>query len=241
MADKTINTLIVDDERLARDELRELLSEHSDIQVIAEAGNADEAMARIEDCQPDLIFLDIQMPGKSGFELLAQLGPGPLVIFVTAYDEYAVRAFETSAIDYLLKPVEPARLAKALKRARIDYHSRSFSEAPLAAEDKVFLKDGERCWYLPLSDIGLMESVGNYTQIRLSDGKPLIRRSLNQLESRLPPALFFRASRQHIVNLAHVERVDTAVNGNLELVLRDGRAVELSRRQSQLFRESQSL
>jgi two-component system LytT family response regulator len=178
----TKKAIIIDDERLARNELRKLLAEHSEIEIIAEAANAEEGKQKIEELQPDLIFLDIQMPGKTGFDLLTELERAPHVIFTTAYDEYALKAFEVNALDYLLKPVEPKRLADALlKLENIEEKENAQGgeqgipqRGILTDHDQVFVKDGERCWFVKLADIRLFESVGNYAKVYFSNNKPLI-------------------------------------------------------------------
>jgi two-component system, LytTR family, response regulator len=235
-----MRALIIDDERLARAELRRLLIAHPDIEVVAEARNGTEALTLIASLSPDVIFLDVQMPGMSGFELLEQLDEPPQVIFTTAFDRHAVQAFTANALDYLLKPIAADRLAAALAKLQRVVHSQpSATVKPLL--DRVFVRDGDRCWLVQLSDIVLLESEGNYTRLFFGKDKPLISRSLATLEERLDPALFFRASRQHMVNLKAIEKVDTNVAGNLIVTLRGGHAVEMSRRQSLRLREVLSL
>ncbi|MFM1931609.1 MAG: hypothetical protein RL226_912 [Bacteroidota bacterium] len=239
-----MKTIVIDDERLARKELIQMLTAFDFIEVVAEAGDIDEAMELIDTHQPELIFLDIQMPGGSGFDLLNKLDLVPRVIFVTAYDEYALRAFEVNALDYLLKPVEPQRLASAL--GRIQNPVPKDSEATprksfLGPDDQIFIKDGEKCWFVPLSDIRLFESEGNYVRVYFKEYKPLILRSLNQLEERLDETHFFRAGRKHIVNLDWVESIEPWFSGGLKCTLRDGKEIEVSRRQSARFRELRSL
>lgn len=223
-----MNALIVDDERLARAELRRLLTAHPEVVIVGEARNGDEALELIAKLAPDLVFLDIQMPGMTGFDLLARLEDVPQVIFTTAYDKHAVQAFEANAVDYLLKPIAPARLAAALEKVRPK------SAAPL---DRVFVRDGDRCWLVPLADIILLASEGNYTRLHFGAERPLILRSLAHLEERLDPAIFFRASRQHIVNLKAIKRVAPGVADNLVVTLTGGHEVEMSRRQSARLRE----
>jgi two-component system LytT family response regulator len=200
--------------------------------------------------QPDLIFLDIQMPGKTGFDMLAELERAPEVIFTTAYDEYALKAFEVNALDYLLKPIEPKRLADALQKLdQVEdrpYLSGSAegqlaNRGSLGENDQVFVKDGERCWFVKLSDIRLFESVGNYAKVFFGTNKPLILKSLNALEERLDSRLFFRANRKHIVNLRMIEKVEPYFNGGLLLELRGGEKIEVSRRQAVRFKEMMSL
>jgi len=228
-----MKALIVDDERLARTELRRLLAQHPEIEIAGEARNGEEALALSGQLSPDLLFLDIQMPQMSGFDLLERLDDVPQVIFTTAYDAYAIKAFEVNALDYLMKPIAPARLAAALSKVR----PRS---GPTRLE-RVFVRDGDRCWIVALPDIFLLESEGNYTRVCFNGQRPLIRRSLNALETQLDPAVFFRANRQQILNLKWIDKVDLGVAGGLSVTLRGGRAVEMSRRQSGRLREILSL
>jgi len=246
----SLRTLIVDDERLARRELRRLLEPHNDVTVVAEAANADEAEAALKEHDPDLLLLDVQMPGDSGFDLLERLDAVPHVVFVTAYDEYAIRAFEVNALDYLVKPVEPERLERAIetvqqRAAETTPHAvvSEGDESPqtLTADDQVFVKDGERCWFVQLADVRLFEAAGNYTRLYFDGEEPLIHRSLSYLENRLDPDRFFRASRQHILNLRWVDDVTPWSKGKLKATLEDGTEVELSRRRSRAFREQLSL
>jgi two-component system LytT family response regulator len=242
-----MRAIIIDDERLARAELRKLLQEFPEVEVIDEAVNAEEGILKIESQNPDLIFLDIQMPGKSGFDLLAALDHAPQVIFTTAYDEYALKAFEVNALDYLLKPVEPKRLADAIQKldsAEAGNLSNAYSNTDasrlLTGNDQVFVKDGERCWFVKLSDIRLFESVGNYAKIYFGPNKPLILKSLNALEERLDEKVFFRASRKHIVNLHLIDKIEPYFNGGLLLELKGGEKIEVSRRQTVKLKEMMS-
>jgi two-component system LytT family response regulator len=210
-----------------------LLAAHPEVEIAGEARDGEEALALAAQLSPDLLFLDIQMPQMSGFDLLDRLEDVPQVIFTTAYDAYAIKAFEVNALDYLMKPIAPARLAAALAKVR----PRS---APVRLE-RVFVRDGDRCWIVALPDISLLESEGNYTRVHFNGQRPLIRRSLNTLEGQLDPAMFFRANRQEILNLKWIEKVDLGVAGGLSVMLRGGRAVEMSRRQSGRLREVLSL
>jgi two-component system LytT family response regulator len=228
-----MKALVIDDERLARLELRRLLGAHPEVEIVGEARGGEEALALIPKLGPDVIFLDIQMPGMSGFDLLERLEDLPQVIFTTAYDEYALKAFEVNALDYLLKPVAPARLAAALARVR--------PRTEPARLEQVFVRDGDRCWIVRLPDIFLLESEGNYTRVHFASERPLIRRSLNALEDQLDPAMFFRAGRKEIVNLKWIQKVDISVAGGLVVTLRGGRTIEMSRRQSTKLREILSL
>ncbi len=239
--------IIIDDERLARNELKKLLTEYPEIEIIDEAANVDEGIQKIEALNPDLIFLDIQMPGKTGFDLLRELNRTPEVIFTTAYDEYALRAFEVNALDYLLKPIEPKRLADAIHKLEeedaMDENETSINtnKSTLTESDQVFVKDGERCWFVKLSEIRLFESVGNYAKVFFGPNKPLILKSLNALEERLDEKIFFRANRKHIVNLRMIEKVEPYFNGGLLLEIHGGDKIEVSRRQAVKFKEMMSL
>lgn len=242
-----MKALIIDDERLARVELRRLLEPHKEISIVGEAVNADDAMQKIDELKPDLIFLDIQMPGKTGFELLEELDSVPEVIFTTAYDEYALKAFEYNAMDYLLKPIEPKRLDETIKKliARFKIAATPgehyIPSSILTELDQVFVKDGEKCWFVKLNNVRLFESEGNYVRIFFDDNKPLILRTLNYLEERLDPKTFFRASRKHIVNLKWIENIEPWLNGGLLVKLKGGNKVEVSRRQAVKFKEKLSL
>jgi len=242
-----MRAIIIDDERLARTELRKLLQDYPEVEVVDEAANADEGITKIDTLQPDLVFLDIQMPGKTGFDMLAELERAPHVIFTTAYDEYALKAFEVNALDYLLKPIEPKRLADAMQKLHIaetkENHiiPENFNQSILTEVDQVFVKDGERCWFVKLSDIRLFESVGNYAKVFFGGNKPLILKSLNALEERLDPKTFFRANRKHIVNLRMIEKIEPYFNGGLLLELKGGEKIEVSRRQTVKFKEMMSL
>ena len=232
-----MRALIIDDERLARAELRRLLAAHPEIEIAGEAQNGEEALELIGKLAPALLFLDIQMPGLGGFDLLERLEDMPQVIFTTAYDRYAIQAFEVSALDYLLKPIAPARLAAALAKVRPRQDA-----APIARPmERVFVRDGDRCWIVNVAEIFLLESEGNYTRVCFGAERPLIRRSLNVMEEQLDPALFFRANRQQIVNLKWIDKVDLSIAGGLTVTLRGGRSIEMSRRQSGKLREILSL
>ncbi len=239
-----IKSIIIDDERLARNELRKLLKEHPEINVIEEAANADEGIEKIESFSPDLIFLDIQMPSKTGFDLLASLDKAPKVIFTTAYNEYALKAFEVNALDYLLKPIEPKRLSDAIHKVQDEMAKErlglSSSKGPLTDADQVFVKDGERCWFVKLSEVRLFESVGNYAKVFFGTNKPLVLKSLNSLEERLDERTFFRANRKHIINVKWIEKIEPYFNGGLLVELKGGEKIEVSRRQTVKFKEMMS-
>ena len=233
-----MKALLVDDERLARSGLRRLLSSHEDVVIVGEAANADEALSQIHRLQPDVVFLDVEMPGRNGLEMLEELEDLPAVIFTTAYQEYAVRAFEVSALDYLLKPIAAERLDAALDKLR---KIASPKNADSGRERRVFVRDGERCWIIALEEIRLLESEGNYTRVYFGGNRPLVYKSLNALETRLDPAIFFRASRSHIVNLRNIESLEPQAEGGLVALLTGGIKVGISRRQSRKLRELMSL
>jgi two-component system LytT family response regulator len=240
-----MKTLIVDDERLARNELRRLLEAFPKIEIVGEASNSEEALDKIDQLGPELLFLDIQMPGKNGFELLSSIeGNVPDVIFTTAYDEYALKAFEFNALDYLLKPIEPSRLAEAINKVE-DYQQHEVKRKEnvklLTTEDQVFVKDGEKCWFVKLGKIRLFESMGNYVRLHFEDQKPLILKSLNALDEKLDPHAFFRANRKHIINLQWVDKIEPWFSGGLQVTLKGGEKIEISRRQAIRFKEMMSL
>lgn len=229
-----MKALIVDDEPLARRELRRLLAIFPSIVVVAEAGNIDDAAARIAELAPDVVFLDIQMPGGSGFDLLEKLDHVPRIVFTTAYDQYAVKAFDVNALDYLLKPVEPERLAATVHKLGGDATPAGGSgPAPL---EQLFIRDGSRCWFVPLREVSVFTSEGNYVRLLWNAEKPLLGRSLATLETKLDPKRFFRANRAQIVNLDFIETVEMGEGGRLHVQVRNGPEVEVSRRQARLFR-----
>jgi two-component system LytT family response regulator len=236
-----MKAMIIDDEPLARRELRRLLVEFPDIEIVGEAANVEESAAGIEQQRPELLFLDIQMPGGSGFDLLARLEHVPRVIFTTAYDHHAVRAFEVNALDYLLKPIEPERLAAAIARAQSAKAEGPSSARSGASIERLFVRDGARCWFVPLREVCLMMSEGNYVRLYWGKSRPLLARPLTSLEQRLDPHRFFRANRRQIINLDHIEGVEPGVGGQLHVQLRDGPEVEISRRQARLFRMQTSV
>ena len=237
-----MNALLVDDERLARRELRRLLASHPDVSITGEAVNVDDAVARLSSAPVvDLVFLDIQMPGGSGFDVLERVDRVPLVVFTTAYDEYAVRAFEVNAFDYLVKPIRAERLAAALDKVRAALRAGPAEAGPYVRPERVFVRDGDRCWIVRIADVALFEVEGNYARAYFGGNRPLIRSSLNELEARLDRSVFFRASRQHLINLRFVESVERAPDNTYVVHLRNGSVVPVSRRQSRHLRENLSL
>jgi two-component system LytT family response regulator len=240
---RTIRTIIIDDERLACEELRSLLANFIEIEIIDEAQNAQEGISKIKHHKPDLIFLDVSMPGMTGFELLKKLDEHPQVIFVTAYDEFALQAYDLQAIDYILKPIDSERLSQAIGKVSIensfiddfDYSKRTHKL--LEPMDKVFIKDGEKCWFVELNRVRMLESDGNYVKVYFDQFRPMVLRSLNNFESKLNPEYFFRANRKFIINLNHVVAIETWFNGGLKVELTNGEKVEISRRQAIRFKE----
>lgn len=239
-----MKALIIDDERLARVELKRLLNPFKDINVIGEAVNVEDALTKVTELNPDLIFLDIQMPGKNGFDLLEELDSVPEVVFTTAYDEYALKAFEYNALDYLLKPIEPKRLEETVKKIIQKKHKETAAisdSTVLTEKDQVFVKDGEKCWFVKLETVRLFESEGNYVRLYFDDNKPLILRTLNYLDERLDSKSFFRANRKHIINLKWIDNIEPWLNGGLLVKLKGGNKIEVSRRQAIKFKDMLSL
>ncbi|MCM0059718.1 MAG: response regulator [Algoriphagus sp.] len=244
-----MRALVIDDERLARKELINLLNQLETVEVVGEAVNVEDAKEKIDQLQPDVIFLDIQMPEKTGFDLLEELDNLPHVIFTTAYDEYALKAFQVNALDYLLKPIEPKRLEDAVLKlqgkmegiAKREEQEGLGNSKKLTLEDQVFVKDGDRCWFVRLSNVRLFESDGNYIKVYFDNFKPMIHKSLNALDERLDEKSFFRASRKHIINLGWVEGIEPWFNGGLVVTLKGGDRIEVSRRQAARFKEMMSL
>lgn len=235
-----MRVLIVDDERLARNELNRLLGKFPEIEVVGEASNGETAIEKIQELAPDLVFLDIQMPGMTGFEVLEHLHVVPNVIFVTAYDEYALKAFEVNALDYVLKPVELSRLEKAIKKVLLKAEDSS-SDEKLSLNSQIFIKDGEKCWFVKLEKVRMFESEGNYVRLYFETSRPMILKSLNNLEKRLSEQEFFRISRKYIINLNWIEKVEAWFNGGLRVTLKSGEKLEISRRQTSRFKELMAL
>ncbi|NDC30687.1 MAG: DNA-binding response regulator [Bacteroidetes bacterium] len=238
-----MKTIIIDDERLAREGLKGLLKEFSEIEIIGEAANVDEALELIDKLKPQLLFLDIQMPEKTGFDLLEELIETPIVIFTTAYNEFATKAFDVNALDYLMKPIQSQRLKDAITKAKkqINDLEHNKDRDKLGAEDQVFIRDGEKCWFVKLSDVRMIESAGNYAKVHFDKYQPLIHRTLNALDERLSQQVFFRANRQQIINLSYIEKIEPFFNSGFLIYLKDGLKVEVSRRQAVKFKEMMSL
>ena len=245
-----MKAIIIDDERLARKELANLLADYPEIEIIGESHNADHAKKNIEALKPDLIFVDIQMPAKTGFDLLEELSFVPQVVFTTAYDEYALKSFEVNAFDYLLKPIDKDRLKDCVHKLNEnvkeeeeieDHEAEEDSTKRLGPNDQVFVKDGEKCWFVRLKDVSAFESEGNYVRVYFEKNKPLILKSLNNLEQRLDSKSFFRANRKFIINLNWIESMESWFNGGLRVTLTDGKQIEISRRQAAKLKDKMSL
>ena len=238
MTKKTV--YLVDDEPLALKELTILLSEFEDLEIVGSNDRVELAVLDCNQLKPDLIFLDINMPGKDGFGFLESLEEVQEVIFVTAYDQFAIKAFEVNALDYLLKPLNPKRLAEAVHRfiKKTTPHTIAENgEERLNPDKKIFIKEGEKCHFIPVSKIFLLESEGNYVRVYYEKQLPLLHKSLSYLEQKLPEELFFRANRQFIFNLDFVDRIEPYFNSTLLIILKSGHKIDLSQRQSARFRE----
>lgn len=238
-----LTTVIVEDSRLARNELKELIKEHKEIELVGEAENVDKGFELINKVKPDLLFLDINMPEKDGFELLEMLDEVPMVIFTTAFDQYAIKSFEYNAFDYLLKPINQNRFSSSITKVLEQFSDGDEvikKENTLSLEKQIFIKDGESCWLVKIKDISHFEIVGNYTRVFFESNKPLIYKSLAKIEEKLPSAVFFRANRQQIININHVKKVVSWFNGKLKIEMNSGEEVEISRRQSYIFKDQLS-
>nr|WP_315159086.1 response regulator transcription factor [uncultured Flavobacterium sp.] len=236
-----IKTIIVEDSRLARNELKELIKSFPEIEVIGEADNVDSGYELITAKQPDLLFLDINMPEKDGFELLEMLDNVPITVFTTAFDEYALKSFEYNALDYLMKPVSLNRFAKAIEKIKQKLQERVIkAEQKVEISNQIFIKDGEKCWLVKVADIYLFEVDGNYTKVFFNNQKAILNKSLNQIDKKLPED-FFRANRNQIININFIKNIDLWFSGNLLVQLKDDQKIEISRRQSSLFKEKMSL
>src|ERR1044072_2397197 len=226
---KKLKALIVDDERLTRDEIRRHLSNWPEIEIVGEAANITDAANMIGQLQPEIIFLDVQMPGGSGFDLLESLDTVPQVIFTTAFNHYAVQAFDVDAIDYLVKPIREERFAKTIERTRARLASEG-EEHP--GEQTIFIKEGERCHFIKVSQISWIESSGNYARLYFEGSKALVKRSLNHLEKILAADQFFRVNRTAIININYISKIKPLHDGRLDVSLQGGQTFTVSGRQS---------
>jgi two-component system LytT family response regulator len=239
---KTYKTVIVDDERLAREEVKRALEKHQEFEIIGEASHVDAAILLIDELQPDILFLDIHMPGKSGFDLLEELTNVPDVVFTTAYDEYAVKAFEMNALDYLVKPLRDERFFKTIEKVKLELSKRvKLEPTTIPMHQKIFIKDGEKCYFIPLKDIHFIESLENYARLHFGSDKAMIKRSLNLLAEKLDPKVFFRVNRSQMINIHYIKEIHPYFNNKLQIILTTGEKVEVSSRQSVKFKNWNSL
>lgn len=242
---KKIKTVIVEDSRLARNEIKELLKQHPELELVGEAENVDDGFELINKTKPELLLLDINMPEKDGFELLEMLDEVPITVFTTAFDEYAIKSFEYNALDYLLKPINEKRFSQAIEKVKekvtVSGEETAMKTEQLTESSQIFIKDGEKCWLVKIGDIILFEIVGNYSRVFFQDQRPMLYKSLNQVEEKLPEKSFFRVNRQQIINMNHIKNVVPWFNGKLKLTMNNGEEVEVSRRQSYIFKDRMSL
>ena len=225
-----MRAVVVEDSRLAREGLVRMLGEHAALEVVGQADHPDTALALIMDLRPDVLFLDIHMPGASGFDLLAQLDYLPRIVFTTAFSEYAIRSFDYNTVDYLLKPISPERLEQAVRKLLGDTDSYTAPPRRLGMDSKIFVKDGEKCHLVGLESIRYIESCKNYVQIFFGAEKAYVKKSLNSVEERLPAGHFFRANRQCLVNLQAIRSIEESMSLGYMITMTDGRRVEVSRR-----------
>ena len=226
-----MKAIIVEDSRLAREELSSLLKSFPEILVIGEASNVRDALVLLNNKNVDLLFLDINLPGKNGFDLLEMLDSVPLVIFTTAYDQYAIKSFDYNALDYLLKPIKHSELERAILKAKRILDKESI---PIEKRlSRVFIKDGQKCWLVNIHEIILFESEGNYTKVFFEDNKPLIYKSLNMIEERIDTTQFFRANRSQIINLNAIKSIKSVMGTSLKIILNNDMVISVSRRNVQ--------
>ena len=237
----TYKTIIIDDERLAREEVKRALANYPEFIVAGEASNVNDAANLIEKEHPDLLFLDIHMPEKSGFDLLEELAVVPKVVFTTAYDQYAVKAFEVNALDYLVKPLRDERFAVTIEKIQAEFSKIEARKNPLPMHYKIFIKDGEQCYFVPLKDIRLIQSMDNYARFFFGNNKAMIKRSLNLIEEKLDPSVFFRINRSQIVNTEYIKSITPGFKHKLNIELTTGETLEVSSRQSARFKNWNSL
>lgn len=240
-----IRILVVDDELLARDHVRLLLQQETDVEVVGECRDGDEAVSAIQQHSPDLVFLDVQMPGCDGFDVIRKVGLDrmPIVVFVTAYDEYALQAFDVHALDYLLKPFGRDRFQQTLRRAREALERRRAGDVgrrllalvhavkqPEPPEvERLVVKASGRVFFLRTDDIDWIEAAGNYVRLHLGSASHLFRETMNRMESRLDPGRFARIHRSRIVNTERIKEMQPWFNGDYQVILRDGTKLTLSR------------
>jgi two-component system LytT family response regulator len=242
---KKHTVFIIDDERLAREELKMLLQAIEMVELIGEASSGEEAKRLLPSLEPDILLVDINMPGMNGIEFVKGLNNPPYVIFVSAHEDHAISAFSVGAFDYLLKPINPNRLKESFNRILQDEQDewdsvkeQQLEKKKLTITDKVYIRDGDKSWFVSLTDIRLFESDGNYVKVHFHQNKPMLLRSLNSFQELLDPHFFFRANRKHIVNIEWILSVETWFNGGLMVELTTGEKIEISRRQAIRFKEN---
>lgn len=228
-----MKTLVVEDSRVAREGLIRMLKEYPMLDIIGEADHPTTALQLIEQAHPEVIFLDIHMPGESGIELLEKLDYNPRIIFTTAYSEYAIKSFDFHTIDYLLKPISHERLSQAITKLQLSSEKpQSAPKQPLEMNHKIFLKDGDNCHLVTLESIRYFESCKNHVRIFFNDKSAFIKKPLNQIEERLPQKFFFRANRQYIVNLQAICAIEEGIHDGYLVTMDDDVEIEISRRQA---------
>lgn len=233
-----MKAIVVEDSRLAREGLVKMLQNFPDIDVIGTADHPTNALPLIQESHPEVIFLDIHMRGKNGFDLLEALDYEPRIIFTTAYSEYAIRSFDYNTVDYLLKPISEDRLATAINKL---FHTGNEllpdTKPALDINSKMFIKDGDKCHLVSLNTICYFESCKNYVRIFFSDNSAFVKKSLNSIEDRLPKKYFFRVNRQYIVNLNEIKSIEEATNEGYEITMKDGKLLDVSRRNALELKE----
>lgn len=233
-----MKTIVVEDSRIAREGLVRMLGAFPEVEVIGQADHPDSALELIERTRPEIIFLDIHMPGASGFDLLEKLDYSPRIIFTTAYSEYAIKSFDYNTIDYLLKPISPARLAQAIEKlGNTSEPAPAESKPALEMNNKIFIKDNNKCHLVSLESILYIESCKNYVRVFFDDESAFIKKSLNQVEERLPKRFFFRTNRQFIVNLQAITAIEEAIHEGYEITMNNGIKIDISRRQAADLKE----
>lgn len=225
-----MKAIVVEDSRLAREGLLKMLQAYPELNVIGAADHPSNALLLIQEHQPDIIFLDIHMPGESGFDLLEKLDYSPKIIFTTAYSEYAIRSFDFNTVDYLLKPISHERLQLAIDKLKLGNEDNKATKPPLDIHSRMFIKDGDKCHLIPLESIRYFESCKNHVRIFFNKENAFVKKSLNSIEERLPKKHFFRANRQYVVNLHAVSSIEEAVGDGYEITMNDGKVLEVSRR-----------
>ncbi|RYY75540.1 MAG: response regulator transcription factor [Gammaproteobacteria bacterium] len=226
-----MKAVIVEDSRLAREGLLKMLARYPELDIAGAAEHPSSALLLIQEHKPDIIFLDIHMPGESGFDLLEKLDYSPKIVFTTAYSEHAIRSFDFNTIDYLLKPISHERLKLAIDKLKLNLEENTIiTKPPLDINSRMFVKDGDKCHLIPLDSIRYFESCKNHVRIFFNKENAFVKKSLNSIEERLPKKHFFRANRQFVVNLHAIVNIDEAVGDGYEITMNDGKILEVSRR-----------